>query len=70
MDEIILSEAQAAKLAMQKSATLRKWRVRGRGPVYLKLGGKVRYRKVDIESWILASRVEPGSKKRRKAARA
>jgi predicted site-specific integrase-resolvase len=32
-------------------ATLERWRSEGIGPKYLKLGGRVRYRLVDIEEY-------------------
>lgn len=67
MDTEILTEKQAAKRAFMVPDTLRKWRTRGRGPAFLKLGGKVRYRAEDVDAWILACRVEPGAKRRRKA---
>jgi hypothetical protein len=69
MDTDILSEKQAAKELFAKPATLRKWRVRGKGPQYLKLSGRIRYRKQDIEAFKLACLVDPTAKKRRKAAR-
>jgi len=66
MDTTILTEKEAAKRLFARPDTLRKWRTRGRGPVYLKLSGKVRYQAEDIEAFIQASRVEPGTKKRRR----
>jgi predicted DNA-binding transcriptional regulator AlpA len=41
----------AAKLLIAVS-TLRNWRYLGSGPKFLKLGGAVRYRESDVESWI------------------
>jgi predicted site-specific integrase-resolvase len=66
MDATILTEKQAAKRSFQKPDTLRKWRTRGKGPVYLKLGGKVRYRAEDIDKWIAQSAVVPSERKRRR----
>ncbi|MGA7622632.1 MAG: helix-turn-helix domain-containing protein [Candidatus Acidiferrales bacterium] len=70
-DDVILTGEQAAKIANQRPATLVKWRQRGRGPVYLRLGGKVRYRRSDLMKWIEASRINPADKnpKRRRVAK-
>jgi len=32
--------------------TLKRWRMRGYGPQGVKLGGRLRYRKSDIEAWL------------------
>jgi hypothetical protein len=61
---VLLTEAEAAKRLFAKPQTLNKWRTRGRGPAYLKLAGKVRYRAADLEAFIEASRVVPGNRKR------
>jgi hypothetical protein len=73
----ILTEAEAAKKIVDlKPQTLAKWRLRGKGPAYLKLGGKIRYRKTDIETWMQLCRIDPAAQparprkhiKRKKAA--
>jgi hypothetical protein len=73
----ILTEAQAAAMIVDlKPQTLAKWRLRRRGPKYLKLGGKIRYTVTDIQAWMDASRIDPALQppairkhiKRRKAA--
>jgi len=66
MDTTILDEKQAAKRLFARPDTLRKWRTRGKGPVYLKLSGKVRYRLDDLEKFIEQSRVVPSERKRRR----
>ncbi len=38
--------------------TLESWRSRGRGPAYLKIGGKVHYRQDDIEAYEAECRQE------------
>jgi predicted DNA-binding transcriptional regulator AlpA len=35
-----------------KAATLRRWRLVGKGPIFRKLGGAVRYEVSAIEAWI------------------
>ena len=37
--------------------TIRRWRYLGGGPDFMRLGGSIRYREVDIASWQAASRV-------------
>lgn len=58
----ILTEAEAEAASMivdLKPQTLAKWRLRHKGPAYLKLGGKIRYRVIDIQEWMDASRIDP-----------
>lgn len=38
---------------------LAQWRHYGRGPRYLKIGGRVRYRGSDLNAWIEAQTVDP-----------
>jgi hypothetical protein len=66
---VLLTEKEAAKRLLARPMTLTKWRQRGRGPAYLKLSGKVRYRADDLERFIEASRVVPTKQKRRRRAR-
>ena len=41
----------AARLGVEAS-TLANWRWSGRGPRHIKVGGRVRYRLVDIAEWL------------------
>ena len=68
MPEVILTQEEAARQLVQEPLTLAKWRCRGRGPAYLKIGGKVCYRQSDIDAFIAASRRVPGEGKRACAA--
>ena len=45
---------EAAGYMDLKKSTLEAWRCRGGGPVFLKLGKAVRYRKKDLDSFINA----------------
>lgn len=47
-------EADAADQLGSKPSTLRAWRVKGKGPRYYKIGGKVFYRGADLDAWIEA----------------
>ncbi|MEZ4315806.1 MAG: helix-turn-helix domain-containing protein [Polyangiaceae bacterium] len=46
------STKEAASLLGFPPQTLRRWRVRGGGPPYAKIGGRVRYRHADLAAWI------------------
>src|SRR3546814_3873791 len=60
-----LSEREAAAyLGPVTPRTLQDWRIKGMGPAYTKLGGRVAYDVADLDSFIATRRVEP------KAARA
>ena len=54
-----IDERKLAAMLNLKPATLQKWRVEGRGPVFRRIGGAVRYRVEDVETWI-ASRPKGG----------
>jgi predicted DNA-binding transcriptional regulator AlpA len=48
----LLTEVQVSEQLQVSLACLRRWRLRGEGPRYLKVGPLVRYRTEDIEGWI------------------
>ncbi len=52
-----LTTAQAAEALSLSKSTLDNWRSQGRGPSYIKVGGAVRYRIADIESWVESQQV-------------
>ena len=63
-NEIIFTEAEAAKYINMSRSFLSKDRMNGyrhghlQGPEYIKCGVKaIRYRKVDLDKWILINRV-------------
>jgi predicted DNA-binding transcriptional regulator AlpA len=53
--ERLLTEHELAEMTGVALATLRRWRLLGRGPKFLKLGATVRYTPQDVSAW-LASR--------------
>jgi excisionase family DNA binding protein len=53
--DALLTEAQAADLLNLSIRTLQAWRVRGGGPLFVRLGRSVRYRRTDISKWLDAS---------------
>jgi len=50
MDEHLNEEKLARRWAISPR-TLQRWRQEGKGPAYLKLGGRVVYRIFDVEAW-------------------
>jgi excisionase family DNA binding protein len=53
---MLFTQAEAADHLRLSERTLKRWRVSGSGPAFVKLGRRVLYRKLDLEEWI-ASRV-------------
>lgn len=50
---VLITELEAAKLLSVSARSLQNWRVRGGGPQFIKMGGRiVRYRHRDISDWI------------------
>ena len=58
---IALDTHEAANRTGLSASTLRKLRLTGRGPKFLKLGRSVRYRETDIEAWLEARAVQSTS---------
>jgi hypothetical protein len=48
----LLTENDISKRLNVSVASLRRWRLQGRGPAFLKVGCLVRYRPEDLDSWI------------------
>jgi hypothetical protein len=57
-NEIVETAAAAGYLSMEPQ-TLSKWRCRRRGPVFLRIGGKIRYKISDLKAFLEKSRVDP-----------
>ena len=55
-DTGLQTDRQVAKRYRLSFHTLRKLRVRGSGPIFVKLGRAVRYRAQDVEAWIASQR--------------
>ena len=51
-DDALLTEAQAADYLKLSIRTLQAWRMRGVGPLFVKAGRAVRYRRYDLLTWI------------------
>jgi hypothetical protein len=53
----VLDETAAAKfLGGISPRTLQKWRVCGGGPLFLKVGRRIRYTEADLVTWLNAQR--------------
>lgn len=50
--ERLLSVAEAADMCGVKVATMRVWRHNNRGPVSVRMGGKLIYKRTDVQRWI------------------
>lgn len=48
----LLTEAATAEYLSVSIRTVQAWRLRGGGPLYVKLGKSVRYRPADLEQWV------------------
>lgn len=55
--DALLTEAQAAQVLSLSIRTLQSWRVRGSGPLFVRAGRAVRYRRADIQRWVEANTV-------------
>lgn len=50
--EQLLSDVDVAKVYGIKVATIRKWRIIGKGPRWIKLGSLVRYKVSDVNEFL------------------
>ena len=50
----VLTEQEVSKRLNVSVATLRRWRLEKRGPMFVKVGSLVRYRPEDLDSWVAA----------------
>ena len=56
MSEIkLLNESEAAEFLRLKPKTLARWRWKGQGPIFRKIGGAVRYLATDLAAFVEAS---------------
>ncbi|WP_353885176.1 helix-turn-helix domain-containing protein [uncultured Bifidobacterium sp.] len=56
MDTTLLDPRELSNITGIPLGTLAYWRHAGKGPLFLRLGGRViRYRKSDVDSWIANS---------------
>ena len=47
--------------ALAANQTMAQWRSEGRGPAYIKIGSRVAYRGSDLNAWLAAQTIRPGT---------
>lgn len=57
----VLNTPEAARYVRLSKPTLERFRITGGGPVFLKLGGAVRYQKHDLDAWLESRRTRSTS---------
>lgn len=50
--EALLDEKEVASILGVKPSALQAWRWRGGGPLFVRVGRCIRYRRNDVESWL------------------
>lgn len=55
----LLDPMEAGRRLSISPITLASWRCRGKGPSYVKIGGKVFYRPADIDAFVNAAVIDP-----------
>ncbi len=51
ISQTFLPQSEAANLLRLSARTLERWRVEGTGPRFRRVGRRIVYSKVDLESW-------------------
>jgi predicted DNA-binding transcriptional regulator AlpA len=70
-DPLLVSESRAAAMIGAAPKTMERWRSRGGGPPFVRIGPRmVRYALADLESWIDAQRAESLADERSRENRA
>jgi predicted DNA-binding transcriptional regulator AlpA len=57
-----MTEQEVAQRLSLSAATLRAWRLRGRGPRYVRFGRAVRYLASDVEQFVRESVIAPDAR--------
>lgn len=58
--EILIRSAAAARMLDIREDTLRKWRAKGKGPPWVRMGGAVRYQAEDVKAWVESQKQKEG----------
>jgi hypothetical protein len=61
MEEKHITQAELARRWRVSPRTLERWRGQGKGPAYLKIGGRIVYRKEDVADFEIQQRRAGGS---------
>lgn len=57
----LLNTAELAQRLGVAQITLRKWRLTGAGPVFVRCGRNIRYRLADVDAWVASRTVSSTS---------
>ncbi len=57
LNQSLMTTSEVASLLKVAEITLRKWRLNGAGPRFVRCGANVRYQRDEIERWIAARTV-------------
>lgn len=60
----LLTTPEAAARINRGVQTLNEYRSRGRGPAFVRVGGRIYYRPEDLDAWAAGVRIEPESARR------
>jgi excisionase family DNA binding protein len=60
-DDVLMTTAETADLLRVHVETLRRWRVEGRGPTYVRVGRTCRYWRSAVMAWLDENRPDSGS---------
>lgn len=52
MDDELLDTERVAKVCGLSEVTLRRWRMTGEGPRFIRLGRAIRYRRADLDAYL------------------
>ncbi len=63
--EPLLSTDEVSRVLVIPAGTLANWRWMGTGPLFLRVGRHVRYRRTDVEAWIDAQVHSAANRERR-----
>ena len=61
MEEKHITQAELARRWRVSPRTLERWRGQGKGPAYLKIGGRIVYRREDVTDFEIQQRKAGGS---------
>jgi excisionase family DNA binding protein len=59
----LLTVEEVAEWLKVSPQTVRVWRYRGKGPRVIKVGHHPRYRRADVESWLLGQTTDPAERR-------
>lgn len=57
--KLLMNEKQAAALLSLQPATLRQWRLLGKGPAFYRVGGAIRYERQALEDFLILGKESP-----------